>query len=342
MPLSIADALDAHEAAAVTKARQARSDLPKYLLTSALAGAYVGIAVLLLLMVSSAFIAGKAPSTKLVQGTVFGIALTLVVFAGAELFTGNVMVMIQGMVRRRVDVVDLVTVWAASLLGNLAGSLGFAALVNASGVMSAGAPKGEQTIFMAALAGIVKGKTALTGGQLFFRSILCNMLVCLALWMAARTASDAAKLVCLWWALLAFIASGFEHSIANMTIFGLGIFGHVPGATWAEMSRNLLYTVPGNIVGGGLLVGAAYGWAGREKGTPFDAVRATVTDAVVTAVPTVEVTPPAPAPVTAAVSVEPRSAEPQVVQTPAARSPKRASARRRITTAPPTNPGGAR
>jgi nitrite transporter len=288
MPIPINEALDAHEAAALTKARQARYEPAKYIMNSMMAGAYVGVAVVLLVMVSAAFISAKSPSTKLVQGSVFGVALTLVVFAGAELFTGNVMVMMQGIMRRTVGVVDLVTVWAASLIGNLIGSIGFAALVNASGVITAGAPKGQQTINLASLAGIIKAKAALTGGQLFFRSILCNFLVCLALWMAVRTKSDAAKLICLWWALLAFVASGFEHSIANMTVFGMGIFAHVPGATWAEMSRNLLFTVPGNIVGGGLLVGLAYGWAGREEGTPELAAEVTEPDSVVTAVPTVD------------------------------------------------------
>jgi nitrite transporter NirC len=86
------------------------------------------------------------------------------------------------------------------------------------------------------------------------------MLVCLALWMAARTRSDGAKLAVLWWALLAFVASGFEHSVANMTVFGLGIFDGT--ATWAQLFRNLAWTVPGNVVGGGLLVGVAYAWTG--------------------------------------------------------------------------------
>src|SRR6476659_2452256 len=214
MPLPVNEALDANEQAAIVKARQARFSLAKYLANSMLAGIYVGVAVVLLVMVSAAFLSAKAPSTKRVQGAVFGIPLTLVVFAGAELFTGNVMVMIQGLWRRRVTPAELALVWAGSLLGNLIGSLLFAALINASGVMSAGAPKGQQTIFMAALAGVVKTKAALTGGQLFCRSVLCNLLVCLALWMAARTTSDSAKLICLFWALLAFIASGFEHSIA--------------------------------------------------------------------------------------------------------------------------------
>jgi nitrite transporter NirC len=153
-------------------------------------------------------------------------------------------------------------VWAASLFGNLVGSLAFAALVNASGVVTAGAPAGQQTVYQAALAGIVKSKASLSGGQLFFRAVLCNMLVCLALWMAARAASDAAKLVCLWWALLAFIASGFEHSIANMT--GLGLAAFIGVGSWSELGRNLLYTVPGNVVGGAVLVGLAYAWIGKD------------------------------------------------------------------------------
>ena len=82
--------------------------------------------------------------------------------------------------------------------------------------------------------------------------------------MAARAATDSAKLICLFWALLAFVASGFEHSVANMTIFSLGIFGHLAGGTASEMARNLLYTVPGNILGGGVMVGVAYAWIGRD------------------------------------------------------------------------------
>ena len=91
--------------------------------------------------------------------------------------------------------------------------------------------------------------------------MLCNTLVCLGLWMASRTRSDAAKLAVLWWALLAFIASGFEHSVANMTTFSLAAFEGT--GTWAMLGRNLLWTVPGNLVGGAVLVGAVYAYLGR-------------------------------------------------------------------------------
>jgi nitrite transporter NirC len=220
------------------------------------------VAVVLLVSVGGPFVANKEPSAKLVQGAVFGVALTLVVFAGAELFTGNVMYMLQGLVARTIGVGGLMAVWVASLVGNLIGSIGFAAMVNAGGTLAAGGSAGKMGPGEALIAAVVEAKNATTGPQLFWRAVLCNALVCLALWMAGRTRSDAAKLVVLWWALLAFIASGFEHSVANMTVFGLGIFeGH---ATWTDMWRNLAWTVPGNIVGGGVLVGLAYAWVGRS------------------------------------------------------------------------------
>jgi len=264
MPAPIADALEANADDAVTKSVQVKSSPLKYFANSMLAGAYVGIAVVLLVMVSSAFISGNSPATKLVQGAVFGIALTLVVFAGAELFTGNVMVMLQGLWSRRVNPIELLMVWVGSLFGNLVGSLAFASLVAASGIINQPHPTGKQPIFAAVLAGIIKTKVGLTGSELFFRAILCNMLVCLALWMAKRAVTDGAKLLCLWWALLAFVASGFEHSVANMTIFGLGLYTHLPLATASTLTRNLLWTVPGNVIGGGLLVGLAYSWIGSS------------------------------------------------------------------------------
>ncbi|HEX5266316.1 MAG TPA: formate/nitrite transporter family protein [Acidimicrobiales bacterium] len=261
MTVGIQEALGDQAELATTKARILRRSWPSYLLSSMLAGAFVGVAVLLMVMVSASWIVSKGPVAKLVEGSVFGVALALVVFAGAELWTGNAMVMAQGLMKRTASLSDAVAVWVGSFVGNLVGSIGFAVLVNASGVLHTGAEKGKPAVFVTAVAALVKSKAALTGGQLFFRSVLCNMLVCLAMWMAARTKSDAAKLIVLSWGLLAFVASGFEHSVANMTLFSLGALAHV--GTWSELARNLMWTGPGNLVGGALLVGAAYGWLGR-------------------------------------------------------------------------------
>jgi nitrite transporter NirC len=249
MPIAIPQAMDSAAAVAATKVQQARR-LPRYILLSAYAGAYVGVAVVLLISVSAPLAAAGSPMTPLVQGAVFGIALTLIVFAGAELFTGNAMSLVHGLYGRTVTWRDLAVVWTVSLLGNLVGSVGFAALVHGGGTMGSG---GDELI-----ATIVGNKSAATGSQLFWRAVLCNMLVCVALWMAHRAQSDSAKLITLWWGLLAFIASGFEHSVANMTIFSLGVLEG--SATWLQLARNLAWTVPGNVVGGGLLMGLAYAW----------------------------------------------------------------------------------
>ncbi|HEX7167763.1 MAG TPA: formate/nitrite transporter family protein [Acidimicrobiales bacterium] len=262
MPIPIPEAVDANAALAATKAKQARR-LPAYLLSSAFAGAFVGVAVVLLLSVGGRLVAAGAPYARLVQGAVFGIALTLVVFAGAELFTGNAMVMLQGIVGRTVTARQLAAVWVASLVGNVVGSVGFAWMVHAAGSLGAGGTPSKPGPGQALATAIVTAKNAASGSQLFWRALLCNMLVCLALWMAARAQTDGARLAVLWWGLLAFIASGFEHSIANATTFTLAILDG--SAAWVDLGRNLAWTVPGNVVGGGLLVGLGYAWIARPE-----------------------------------------------------------------------------
>lgn len=255
MPISIPEALRDQEDVGAVKAKGAQSPL-KYLTTSAFAGAYVGVAVVLLASVAGPLAAAGSPFAKLVGGAVFGVALTLVVFAGAELFTGNAMVMLQAFVSRRVRLRDLGAVWSISLVGNLLGSVLFALLVHRGATLATGGGAAGK-----AIASLIEAKNAATGEQLFLRAVLCNLLVCLAIWMAARTKSDGAKLAVMWWALLAFVASGFEHSVANMTVFALGAFAG--DGTWSDLARNLAYTVPGNVVGGGLIVGLGYSWVAR-------------------------------------------------------------------------------
>jgi nitrite transporter NirC len=268
MPITIPEAIADAGRVAALKARQSRS-VGRYMISSAFAGAFVGVAVVLLLSVTAPLAAASSPFAKAIGAAVFGVALTLVVFAGAELFTGNNMFMLQGLYVRSVRVRDVAGVWVSSLIGNLAGSVGFAALVYGAGTLAAGATNGKPAPGVALVKTLVGAKNAATGGQLFLRAVLCNMLVCLGLWMAARTRNDGAKLAVLWWALLAFVASGFEHSVANMTLFSLGIFQG--SATVSEMARNLMWTIPGNIVGGGVLVGVAYSYVSGAR-TPKEVI----------------------------------------------------------------------
>ncbi|HVW33290.1 MAG TPA: formate/nitrite transporter family protein, partial [Acidimicrobiia bacterium] len=250
MPIPIPEAIA--ESAEAARAKAANVVRPRFLVGALLAGAYIGIGIIVLAAAAGPFVAASSPAAKLVAGSVFGIALTLVVLAGAELFTGNVMVMLQGLLAGTVNAGELVLVWAATLVGNLGGSLLLAWIVDKGGTLYAKTATGAPGPAGAMIDGLVKAKNAAPGPQLFWRAVLCNLLVCLAVWMAARTRSDAAKAIVIWWCLLAFIVSGFEHSIANMTVFGLAIFVH--HATLSDLFRNLAWTVPGNILGGGLLV----------------------------------------------------------------------------------------
>ena len=230
-----------------------------YLVLSVLAGAYVGFGIALVFAVGAPLAADGSPLVKLLMGASFGVALSPVIMAGAELFTGNNLVMAVGVARRATGLGDLVGVWALSYAGNLVGSLALAWLVAESGVLGAS----PQLEFVQKA---VAAKMSLSFGELFSRGILANWLVCLAVWSAMRATSDAGKLVMIWWCLFAFVGPGFEHSIANMTLLGIGLFQpHGPEISWAGFVHNLVPVTLGNIVGGALFVGMAY-WIAAHPG----------------------------------------------------------------------------
>ncbi|MFF3645960.1 formate/nitrite transporter family protein [Streptomyces sp. NPDC002564] len=252
---SIAQNVEETSEQAAHKAHDLRRT-PRYFVSAVLAGAYIGIGEVLLLVAVSPFVAAGSPAVKILEGAVFPIALTIVMFAGAQLFTSNVMVMLIGALTGRTGARDLVGSWVLSLVGNLVGAFLFGAMVHASGVTSTPSAR-------AMLAEMVHGKEALAGGQLFWRAVLCNFLVCLAIWMFYRAKGDGAKIFVLWIPVLVFVAVGFEHCVANMAVFALALFDGSTG--FSDLLRNLLFTVPGNVVGGGLLVAGSYWFMGRPE-----------------------------------------------------------------------------
>ena len=214
-----------------------------------LAGAYIGIAYVLALTVSAGLPAGVRPLTL---GGVFGIGLILVVMGGAELFTGHVMYMTFGLAKGTVKPLDALMILVAVWVGNLFGSVVFAWVF----------AKGGGGVIFAAPADYLHGFIAKKEGSdvlaLLCRATLCNWLVCLAIWLPSRLASDSAKIIVMAWVLLAFVAPGFEHSVANMTIFTLGMLAPTPSGDLLGAGYNLLWVTVGNIIGGGLLVAGAY------------------------------------------------------------------------------------
>jgi nitrite transporter NirC len=237
---------------AAMKHRFLEVSLPRYLILSALAGVYVGFGIALIFSLGGPLATAGSPMVKLVMGVSFGIALTLVIFAGSELFTGNNMTGVIGGLSGSLTWTQVVQLNVWSWVGNLIGSLALAWLVVQSGVLS----KGPQADLIGNVAAM---KMSLPAWELFLRGLLCNWLVCLAVWTSGRTTNDAAKIMLIFWCLFAFIGTGFEHSVANQSFLGMALFlPHGDAVSWTGYWYNQFYVVLGNIVGGGLFVGGLY------------------------------------------------------------------------------------
>jgi nitrite transporter NirC len=187
------------------------------------------------------------------MGACFGIALTLVIFAGSDLFTGHTLFMTVGLARGTSSWGALGRNWMMSWAGNLCGSVLLAIVFWLAGGGQV-LKQGADLIYNASAAKMSAAPIALLA-----RAALCNWLVCLAIWTSARATSDAAKCILIWWCLFAFIACGFEHSVANMTVFAVALLGdHPASVSLGGAAYNLLWVTLGNIVGGAGFVALAY------------------------------------------------------------------------------------
>ncbi|ULJ75789.1 formate/nitrite transporter family protein [Rhizobium gallicum] len=202
-----------------------------------MAGAYIGFGNVIMYSVSAHV---DAAWVRLVSGAVFSAALTIVIFAGSELFTGTAMYMPLAVLSRRASVPQMLAVWMVTWIGNLAGALILAALLKAAG---GGVILGDgREHFLAA----VKAKVAAPGSELFVKGILCNWLVCLAIWMCNRTTDASAKLFLIFWPITIFVSAGFEHSVANMFTFCMALMADGDtGIGFADAARNLSLCHPG-------------------------------------------------------------------------------------------------
>jgi formate/nitrite transporter len=229
-------------------AAKAATPLPRTFALAVLAGSFIALGAI------GSFVALTGTDglgfglQRFFAGAVFSVGLALVVVAGAELFTGdNLMVM--GVVDGKVGVGALVRTWAVVAAGNAAGSVAMAALW----AMARPAAPVVTTLLASAHA-----KAALDAPTAFARAILCNLLVCLAVWAVFSCRSTGEKLLVVMLPVATFVAAGFEHSVANVFVFAAaGFLGDVdvPGAL-----RNLAVVTVGNLAGGAGLVAGVYAW----------------------------------------------------------------------------------
>jgi formate/nitrite transporter len=191
-------------------------------------------------------------SARLVGGIAFSLGLILVVVGGAELFTGNNLI-VMAWADRKITTIKLLRNWGLVYIANLSGAVGAAALMFWSGTLSFGDGAVAETALEIAIA-----KVNINPLQAFIRGILCNVLVCLAVWLCFAAHDVAGKILAIIFPISAFVALGFEHSVANMYFIPLGMLISGGEISVTGFLSNLIPVTLGNIVGGGLFVAIAY------------------------------------------------------------------------------------
>lgn len=249
-------------------ARKCQAPLLNLVLLGILAGVYIGFGAELCTMVIhdlSTYVGiGLA---KFVGGSVFSVGLMLVVLAGAELFTGNCLIF-AGLLAGECSARGMIRNWTLVYLANFIGSILLAALIFGSGLWKTG----DLGVGAAALK-VASAKVNLSFLEAFLRGVGCNWLVCLAVWLAVAGRDIVSKIFGVYFPIMAFVASGFEHSIANMYFIPMGLFlkqnpavvnaagltGAIDHLTWLGfLVGNLIPVTLGNVVGGALFVGGVY------------------------------------------------------------------------------------
>ena len=245
------------ENAGVAKARMPFLQLA---MLGMLAGAFIGLGSLYYVIVVSDASLGFAAS-RVLGGVVFSLGLLLVVVAGAELFTGNNL-LAMAWADGRVTTLEVLRNWAIVCVANLVGAVGLAIVVFLSGHADMNGGAIGRTYLQIAAA-----KSSLPPLTAFFKGVLCNVLVCMAVWMSLAGRSVTDKLVAILFPISAFVAAGFEHSIANMYFIPLGMLLKVaadaaPAGSeaigLAGFFSNLVPVILGNIFGGSVLVALVY------------------------------------------------------------------------------------
>lgn len=251
-------------------AAKTRQDVLCLLTLGVLAGAFIAFGGIFSTIVAAGA-ADELPFgiVRLLSGLVFSLGLILVIVGGAELFTGNNLI-VMAWAGGKVGISEMLRAWAIVYVGNFIGAAATAIMVFLAGTHMLGGG----AVGAAALA-TADAKAALPFTEALFRGILCNVLVCLAVWLCYSARSTTDKILAIIFPITAFVAAGFEHSIANMYFlpFGLAIKGFAPDSFWtaigqmpdsyavldyAALATNLVPVTIGNVIGGGVLVGAVY------------------------------------------------------------------------------------
>lgn len=230
---------------------KAKSSIGKLLVLGFLAGAFIALGGLLDIRVTAGLPDSWGTLKLLIGGAVFPVGLVLVVIAGAELLTGNMMTLPLALHDRRIKLSGLIYNWFFVLIGNFVGSIFVAYVFGVMAHMLTAAPWDKATIAIAV------SKATLPFGATVISAIGCNWLVALAVWLALGSRDIVSKIVGIWFPVMAFVAIGFQHVVANMFFIPAGIFvgAHI---TWSQALTEFAGAFIGNAIGGWLFVATAY------------------------------------------------------------------------------------
>jgi len=258
MSSSFKSPVETAKAISATAGSKNSANIVNVILLSFLAGAYIAFGGLLAVVASAGMLKAGAPIglEKFVFGAVFPVGLIIVVLAGSELFTGNVMFMTLGVLDGTASAGGLAKNWVISWIFNFVGAL-FVAYVLA--FMGGIVPADPTNAIAAKAIAVSEGKVKLDFMTAMIRGIGCNWLVCLAVWLANASDDIIGKIVGIWFPIMAFVCIGFEHSVANMFFIPLGLFLGAKGVTWSTIIvGNLIPVTIGNIIGGAIFVACIY------------------------------------------------------------------------------------
>ncbi|MFI7601567.1 formate/nitrite transporter family protein [Actinoplanes sp. NPDC049681] len=254
---------DIAHAAVATGVKKAELRWDKTLVGSFLAGAYIAFGGLVAIAVSS----GLDPKTwgslpTLFTGAAFTLGLVLVLIAGSHLLTGNMLLVPIGAMQGRLGWGDVARNFTLVLIGNLIGAVfvAFFLAVQTGVIGHLGSDAGTSGAMTYDRLAAIAGAKALheTDWQIFLRAVGCNWLVCLAVWLSLAADSVSGKILAIFFPIMAFVAMGFDHVIANMFFLPAAIFAGVPGIGWDDTLRNWLFAFLGNLVGAVVFVATSY------------------------------------------------------------------------------------
>lgn len=231
----------------IKKYEMCRDEKGRFFARSIVAGLYLGLATILSTTLGTLLFKDHYIASKIAVAASFGIGLVIIVILGSELFTGNCFTTMIPVYGKKLKFRQIIPMWIICYIGNFVGIALICFLFVKSG--------SNQELLTEYITTVVDGKLAFSAGQLFIKGVLCNFIVCVGAYVGMKMQDDTAKTIIMMLVVMAFVLPGFEHSIANMGNFTLGITALGTSYDWSLVPLHMLISTAGNIIGGAVLLG---------------------------------------------------------------------------------------